>query len=144
MSANKLRSKLKKKQQVPGNQIRREPPRISRTQIKKEKPAHYSSGKMKEILIQKFGLMCWGCDFKAPRIQYLQLDHMDPKSEGGSNALDNRALLCPPCNALKSNTMTLTGLRQENYRKGFTTVENHPIEISKARQWAKLYLSGKR
>ena len=104
------------------------------------KPARFSAAEMKQILINRFGLKCWGCEFRAPRSQYLQLDHITPKSEGGSNALDNRALLCAPCNALKSNTLTLIGLRQENYKQGFSKTDKHPINIADVKKWAKKYL----
>ena len=97
---------------------------------------------MKKVLIHKFGLQCWGCDFIAPREQYLQMDHIDPKSLGGSNSLDNRALLCAPCNGLKSNTKTLIGLRLENLRKGHSKQDPHPIDVSKARQWCRNYIKG--
>ena len=30
----------------------------------------------------------------------------------------NRMLLCGPCNGIKSNTLTLSGLRRENRRRG--------------------------
>ena len=31
---------------------------------------------------------------------------------------NNRILLCGPCNHIKSNTLTLSGLRRENARRG--------------------------
>lgn len=31
----------------------------------------------------------------------------------------NRVLLCGPCNRLKSNTFTLSGLWRENHRRGY-------------------------
>ena len=101
-----------------------------------------STRQMKIVLIKKFGLICWGCDFIAPREQYLQMDHIDPKSSGGSNDLDNRALLCAPCNSLKSNTKTLVGLRLENLKKGFSKKDPHPIDIITARKWCKQYIQG--
>ena len=68
-------------------------------------PVHTASQKsalthrqMKDYLVEAFGLQCWGCNFKAPDERYLQLDHADPKRNGGSNDLDNRVLLCQPCN----------------------------------------------
>ena len=75
--------------------------------------------KMHEILVKQFGLKCWGCGFEAPDERYLELDHIDPKSSGGSNQLDNRALLCRPCNQKKSNRLTLAGLWTENRRDGY-------------------------
>ena len=56
--------------------------------------------------MEAFGLQCWGCNFKAPDERYLQLDHADPKRNGGSNDLDNRVLLCQPCNMTKSDRIT--------------------------------------
>ena len=62
---------------------------------------------------------CQGCDrtFDDPR--YLELDHRQPRSDGGSNELSNRILLCSPCNRLKSNTLTLIGLRRQNKKLGY-------------------------
>ena len=66
---------------------------------------------MKETLAEVAGYQCWACGF-APRdmngaivesIEHFHLDHIEPKSEGGSNYLHNRALLCAPCNGSKSN-----------------------------------------
>ncbi|MDE0165817.1 MAG: HNH endonuclease signature motif containing protein [Bryobacterales bacterium] len=66
-------------------------------------------------------LFCAGCDRYFDWPEYLQLDHNIPRSEGGSNNLTNRLLLCGPCNRKKSNTLTLTltGLRRRNQREGF-------------------------
>ena len=102
-----------------------------------------SHKQIKAILIQRFGLQCWGCDFKAPRDAYLAIDHIDPKSSGGRNTLDNYALLCQPCNTLKSNTLTLIGLRVENVKQGFATKEIHPIDIRTARQWCRTFLENR-
>ena len=97
---------------------------------------------MKEFLVERFGLRCWGCDFTAPDERYLQLDHADPKKDGGSNELDNRTLLCQPCNLAKSNRITLGQLRRENIRTGYLTKptgtkrgqDGHPIDLPTARR----------
>ena len=70
------------------------------------------------------GLRCQGCDREFDDPLYLQLDHRIPRSEGGSNRIENRMLLCGPCNLIKSNTLTLTGLRAENERRGRMTRRN--------------------
>ena len=72
----------------------------------------------KHLLSQK-GCKCQGCDrtFDDPR--YLDLDHNTPRSDGGMNHISNRILLCGPCNRLKSNTRTLTGLRRKNKKLGY-------------------------
>lgn len=74
---------------------------------------------MKEHLLEQDGPRCQGCDrlFDDPR--YLELDHNIPRSDGGINHITNRVLLCGPCNRLKSNIYTLSGLRRENKKRGF-------------------------
>ena len=61
---------------------------------------------------------CAGCDrvYDDPRIW--QIDHLNPRSAGGVNHDSNRCLLCPPCNGIKSDTMTLTALRNHNRKNG--------------------------
>ena len=96
---------------------------------------------MKDYLVETFDLQCWSCDFKAPDERYLQLDHADPKRNGGSNDLDNRVLLCQPCNLAKSDRITLIQLRRENAQKGYLTKpagtkrgqDGHPIDLPTAR-----------
>ncbi len=79
----------------------------------------WSRAKMYEYLLTQHGPRCQGCDrtFDDPR--YLELDHNTPRADGGINHVSNRILLCGPCNRLKSNTYTLSGLRRENKRRGF-------------------------
>ena len=74
---------------------------------------------MFEHLIAQNGQRCQGCDrtFDDPR--YLQLDHNTPRADGGINHITNRVLLCGPCNMLKSNIYTLSGLRRENAKRGY-------------------------
>ena len=96
---------------------------------------------MKEFLIKTFGLQCWGCNFKIDDERYFQLDHVEPKADGGSNHLDNRALLCQPCNQVKSNRITISQLRRENIKSGYLTrpsgtprgQDGHPIKLPDAR-----------
>ena len=54
----------------------------------------------------------------------LQLDHNTPRADGGINRITNRVLLCGPCNQLKSNVYTLSGLRKQNQKHGH--MANHP------------------
>ena len=70
-----------------------------------------------EILIQQNGIVCEGCDREFDDPRYLELDHKTPRSDGGVNHISNRALLCGPCNRIKSNSLTLSGLRAENRRR---------------------------
>ena len=78
-----------------------------------------SRAEMYEHLLDQHGSRCQGCyrDFDDPR--YLQLDHNVPRSDGGLNHISNRVLLCGPCNRLKSNIYTLSGLRRENKKLGY-------------------------
>ena len=98
-----------------------------------------SHAEMHEILVNQFGLKCWGCNFIPPDKRYLHLDHIIPKSDGGTNDIDNRALLCQPCNSKKSNTMSLNALRKQNRKEGYTQ-SNPEIDIQNALAWTRNYL----
>ena len=63
-----------------------------------------------------FGVICAGCGRDLER-EFMQLDHILPKAEGGANHILNRILLCGPCNRRKRNYLTLAGLRRENRKK---------------------------
>ena len=73
---------------------------------------------MVAILIEENGLVCAGCDREFDDPLYLELDHNTPRSDGGLNHISNRLLLCGPCNRIKSNRLTLSGLRAENAKRG--------------------------
>ena len=95
-----------------------------------------------KTLIEKFGPYCWGCNFEAPDPRYLELDHINPKSgkdDYGQHHINNRALLCKPCNLEKSNRMTLPQLRKINKQKGYMK-EGTLIDLSKASEWTWQYL----
>lgn len=86
-------------------------------------PDGHTNAQRKEILVERLtedGLVyCQGCDRGFDSPAYLQLDHNTPRSDGGSNNISNRRLLCGPCNLKKSNTLTLSGLRKQNEKDGF-------------------------
>lgn len=86
---------------------------------RKASPPSMKREQMVAALIAEHGVACLGCGRTFDSARYLELDHRIPKSEGGSNELENRVLLCGPCNRTKGNTLTLTGLRKENLRMGF-------------------------
>lgn len=69
-------------------------------------------------LIERDRLQCQGCGFEPPRPEYLEVDHKLPRADGGSNDLENRVLLCGPCNRTKGARLTLTGLRDRNRKDG--------------------------
>ena len=97
---------------------------------------------MHAVLVEQFGLHCWGCNFEAPDPRYLELDHINPKGgrdDYGQHHINNRALLCKPCNLEKSDRMTLRQLRRSNQQNGYMK-EGTPIDLRKASQWTWQYL----
>ena len=67
-------------------------------------------------------VICAGCG-RQLESEFMQLDHINPKSGTGKNDLSNRILLCGPCNGKKSDTLTLQGLRKRNRKDGWMTDE---------------------
>ena len=57
---------------------------------------------VKEYLLHKHEHKCAYCGKKD---MPLQVDHIYPKSHGGSNRVDNLAIACKPCNQRKGNTI---------------------------------------
>lgn len=110
------------------------------------RPASMRRAEMVKVLVDRWGVRCWGCGFEPPRIDYLELDHITPYTGGGSNELDNRALLCGPCNRYKSNTLTLVKVRKDNER-GKYWYGNPPIDLAiqlrVAANWARDYLAAR-
>ena len=94
-----------------------------------------SRSEMYDHLLDQYGPQCRGCDrmFDDPR--YLELDHNTPRSDGGLNHVSNRILLCGPCNRLKSNTLTLSGLRKKNKQNYVAESESRKLrEIADRRR----------
>ena len=91
----------------------------AKVRVKEPDGPRWTRSQMYEHLLEQHGPKCQGCDrgFDDPR--YLELDHNTPRSDGGLNHISNRVLLCGPCNNLKSNTYTLSGLRRENKKRGY-------------------------
>jgi 5-methylcytosine-specific restriction endonuclease McrA len=58
----------------------------------------------KAQLISEFGSRCWWCSCCLPE-EKLTLDHLKPKSRGGSNSLENLRLACFPCNNSRGNSL---------------------------------------
>jgi 5-methylcytosine-specific restriction endonuclease McrA len=58
----------------------------------------------KAQLISDYGSRCWWCENCFP-VQALTLDHLKPKSRGGSNSLENLRLACFPCNNSRGNSL---------------------------------------
>ena len=105
----------------------------------------FSKAEMKAILIRQWTAVCWGCGFEPPNgdDRHFDLDHNWPKAAGGHNDLDNRAILCRPCNGRKGNRMTLTALRAANKRDGYwygSPPIDQRIPLQLAVAWAREYL----
>ena len=92
-----------------------------RTKLKVQEPKDrkMSRAEMVQLLLEQHGSRCQGCNRVFDDARYLELDHNAPRSDGGINHISNRVLLCGPCNKLKSNLLTLGGLRKENKKLGY-------------------------
>ena len=87
--------------------------------VKEPEGPRWTRAQMYEHLLEQDGPRCQGCERSFDDPRYLELDHNIPRSDGGINHVTNRILLCGPCNKLKSNIYTLSGLRRENKKRGY-------------------------
>ena len=55
----------------------------------------------------------------------LEVDHIKPRSQGGTDAYEHLTLLCPPCNEEERDRYTLIGLQQVNRASGWVKNENN-------------------
>ncbi len=58
----------------------------------------------KAQLISEYRSCCWWCH-KQLSPEELTIDHLKPKSKGGSNSLENLRLACYPCNNSRGNSL---------------------------------------
>lgn len=63
-------------------------------------------------------MVCAGCG-RILEKEFMEIDHLNPRSNGGTNFIDNRILLCRPCNGKKSNKRTIIVLRMTNRKDGW-------------------------
>ena len=87
----------------------------------------------KELLIRRFGPVCWGCGYEPRRpngsldATLLEVDHIRARraAEGtaGDDELYNLALLHRTCNGIKRNRLTLEELRRYNADNGLLYVD---------------------
>ena len=63
-------------------------------------------------------VICAGCG-RELEVEFMELDHIDPRAGGGSNDISNRILLCAPCNKRKRHRLTLVGLLDDNTDRGW-------------------------
>ena len=116
------------------------PTLVLRAQRVKAKWERLSHAEMREILerAQANGnnVVCAGCGIQLPP-RYMELDHREPRKDGGENVITNRILLCVPCNRAKSANLTLSGLLRHNRREGaMLSQDMAELVASKARDAA--------
>ena len=87
--------------------------------VKESNGQKMSRKEMYVVLLTHNGMKCQGCDRMFDDQRYLQLDHNTPRADGGINHISIRVLLCGPCNQLKNNIYTLSGLRRQNKQRGY-------------------------
>ncbi len=116
------------------------PELVLRPQRVKAKWELLTHGQMRDILAEAQAsnnqVVCAGCGIALP-LRYMELDHREPRKDGGANTIDNRVLLCVPCNRAKRENLTLSGLTRHNQREGNTVSrELAALAASKARDAA--------
>ena len=82
-------------------------------------------------------IACAGCG-RNLEIEFMELDHLNPRSQGGENWITNRILLCNPCNGRKSDRLTLKGLHDINRKTNWMKDRNAAVN---AHQRAKIAAS---
>lgn len=61
---------------------------------------------MKARLIRTFGSRCWWCPLSRELpAEELTIDHLIPRSKGGSNSLENLRLACRSCNSSRRDSL---------------------------------------
>ncbi|MYC31081.1 MAG: hypothetical protein F4X65_13485 [Chloroflexi bacterium] len=71
-------------------------------------------------LLADIGPFCQGCGANYQfDTRVLEVDHINPRSQGGTDAYENLTLLCPPCNKEKRDRYTLIGLQTHNRANGW-------------------------
>ena len=58
-------------------------------------------------------VVCAGCG-REMEVEFMELDHIHPKSDNEIHNISNRILICKPCNGRKSNKWAFKGLWDEN------------------------------
>ena len=88
------------------------PDLVLRPQRVKSRWERLSHAEMRDILAlaQASGdtVICAGCGIQLP-VRYMELDHREPRKDGGENVITNRILLCGPRNRTKSANLTMSG-----------------------------------
>lgn len=94
------------------------------------------SATKRTLVYSKTGLRCWYCGYEPQHtsVDYLTIDHVIPKTYGGSDRTENLVPACRSCNSSKGNK----GL--EDFRRHVSLRENEiPYFTGQQVEW----LSGK-
>ncbi|MEH1985657.1 MULTISPECIES: HNH endonuclease [unclassified Nostoc] len=67
----------------------------------------------KQQLSDLYGSSCWWCRQNIPQ-QKLTIEHLLPKSRGGSNSFENLRLSCFSCNNSRGNSLYPPGSKKLN------------------------------
>ena len=86
----------------------------------------------RECTKSSLGPYCQGCgaDYTFDT-RVLEVDHINPRSQGGTDGYENLTLLCPPCNKEKRDRYTLIGLQQANRIGGWMKNEDN-LKVGRA------------
>ena len=108
-----------------------------------------SKDECKEMLLARFGCVCWGCNWEPklpngePDPAMLEVEHLfakkpDDGEEGGDDNLYNLGLACRKCNGVKGNRLTMTQLRDDRALKGlvWNPGQDKRPHLERARMWA--------
>ena len=82
-----------------------------------------SHAEMRDILYDAQQGVCGGCGRELEK-EFMELDHIMPRADGGVNDITNRIMLCSPCNRKKSHRLTLSGLVAQNKKDNWTKDAN--------------------
>ena len=96
---------------------------------RKRKIVSINKEQVKKDLLERDGEACQGCGRKFGDERYLQIDHKLPQSDGGASDMSNFILLCSPCNLLKGNTYSVSGLRKQNKKLKYMHDESKLVRL---------------
>ncbi len=110
-------------------------PELSHTPYNTCKEQEYET---REYLLEKWNRKCAYCDATNTR---LEIDHIAPKSKGGSDSISNLTLACRSCNQSKGNQPIEVFLQHDPIRlKHILTHTRHPLRDAAAVNTTRLHL----
>ncbi len=84
---------------------------------------------LRGILVERDGARCWYCRTRFHDLDDSTIDHLVPRSHGGSWSLTNIVLACGPCNEAKADRSVVEFVRPKGYLPGL-----RPRGVEAARQ----------